>query len=1123
MEALTKDGKENEKKSRGRFMNKLFKEKKDTTTPSDVDEFLHGPSDKLHMMPVGNGPPPNIPPLTRIDTASARRWPTAAEVQSSRRTRGRSTSPKRSRKGLVVRFTDTQPEVIGEGGDEATDPVSDISLRKRAHSHPQVRHPTREDDSRGRSETNPIDYGPSFAERMGGTESFRPGPMRRTQTGFESIPDIDNSSAPPLPQAREPRAGEGRLQINDSSLSQNRRSFAEMVKDDMRSGEGLALVQGSSNTSSLEEQLARPDSPVAPALSVTPQMEQLHINTMRNQHIPTPSPARSPAISDSGHPPTPSRPEVSSLRSHSPPVHSPASTTSILNLPQGLQAGSQDENSVASSRASPLSLKTGTYDTSNLTESPAALSRTGTLSLQDAAVTVGDDALREFSRRTAHLTTLFRLSTEAFKPLPKCSLEQIVRAALWWFIKGRLNLEATIRDRPASPQAQQTNFFVRQQAYADLAKALWLMETVTAQFPETQLRPGSTDSATPLHDVLECRQNVLASLRKLTMSMKRNNFLPPDVDDAPLTQGLDASIWVQEDGNRSLITSQRSTSVLSLSETLPLGDTSRTFQFARMFVEAVLVEEAVSQYYRCPALVTIVRGQKEQTVTAIIATQDGSFNVTIQADKNRGPTWHDVHWQSKKQLVEVHLPRGFILRLNCSEQNFRLLWGIYDYEQRTQEMLERREGEQVIFETILKNFQYFDPNPQASFPKDPQPQCLLRVFEKTIVQKAATGPRTLHRGHRLALNTSAKTKNLRGIDQDFPPNMPVLYGLLRGEGGSPALLLKVDDPKTKYTMVTTFDNVEDRTRLHTLITGIALRDGEDVVAEAPIQSFSISNSEGDLKCMKGIESQKFSFINQDYNGDLQSTKTVLSEQLRVVIYSKVGTFTDRLNVEPSEMKFRLSVHEFNELKVLRQPQQDVTLAISEAQAPKELQRDLAGMLGTLANSESTRTYKFPSMTELHLFQAALTGFVVLFDTVASSFNISRRRMVVPIYKKWDAAMTRLQIVQKEKVIQLVAFFENFTHGDCMNFTLKSTDIFETSNRSGKYSLRIVDAKFAMPKAKREGEPGIDHQYVCLDMPEYPGEHDDITIVFDNEANRDEFTKALPAPVKIASRMGSVRR
>jgi hypothetical protein len=58
------------------------------------------------------------------------------------------------------------------------------------------------------------------------------------------------------------------------------------------------------------------------------------------------------------------------------------------------------------------------------------------------------------------------------------------------------------------------------------------------------------------------------------------------------------------------------------------------------------------------------------------------------------------------------------------------------------------------------------------------------------------------------------------------------------------------------------------------------------------------------------------------------------------------------------------------------------------------------------------------------------------------------------------------------------------------------------------------------------------------MPEYPGEHDDITIVFGNEEgvlltlfnsflltsqDREALMKALPAPVKPASRMASVRR
>lgn len=61
--------------------------------------------------------------------------------------------------------------------------------------------------------------------------------------------------------------------------------------------------------------------------------------------------------------------------------------------------------------------------------------------------------------------------------------------------------------------------------------------------------------------------------------------------------------------------------------------------------------------------------------------------------------------------------------------------------------------------------------------------------------------------------------------------------------------------------------------------------------------------------------------------------------------------------------------------------------------------------------------------------------------------------------------------------------------------LKTTDVFETSNKSGMFQLRIVDAKFALPKS-HDGDENDD--FICLDIPEYASEHDDITITFDDE-------------------------
>jgi hypothetical protein len=1018
-------------------MDRLRKEKKyQNQDDGDVDEFLHGPSDKLHMMPVRNEPA-YLKPLTRIDTSSARRWPSATEVRSARITRGRSASPKR-RKGLVVRFTQEQPEVIGEGGDEATSPVSEIGMRKRANSHPARLQPSREHNLIVR---RPVNSSRPSQESFRSQNAEEPplGHIQLTQAAIESVPETRSGQVQENVSSTNWRQEDGIQRDLSQRSGRDRRSFAE-IKADFQSGEGLALVKAASNTSLIDKHL--PDVVDAAVDEISPQMDELHFNTMKNVHIP-------------------SNPGIPVQQTHGNPV--PPADRQI---------------------------------TEHLTESPAGLIRAPTLTLQEAAVAVGDDALQDFSSRVVHLFTLFRLSTESVKPPPKCTLEELVRAALWWFLKGRLYLEAAVRDRPSSSHAQQTNFFVRQQAYADLAKSLWLIETITLQYPETQLGPGPTDSNTPLADILDVRQGIMASLRKLTMSMKRNDFLPPNSDDIPLTQGLDATIWVQDDGNRLLIASQRPMSAIPLSDTFPLGDTTRSFLFSRMFVEAVLLEEAASQHYRCPVMVSVVRAQRDKEVSAIVASQDGSLNLAIQSDRARGPIWEDVRWQSKHNTVEIILPRGFVLRLHCSELEFRTLWGIYDYEKKTHASLHQRSGETLVFETVLRTFQLFDRGSHSTFPKEPQPYCHFRLFEKTVVEKAATGPRTMHRGFRIGLKTSSKTKNLRGIDQDLLPGDPIQFGFLRGEGGYPALLLKIRDGIAKYTMVSTFEDVNERTQLHTIVTGIALGNEEDVIAEAPIKTMAVViGEENKSNCLRGLEWQSFRFINNF--GDMQSSKTVLSENLRVVIDFKAGSITDRINVGPGELKLRLNVNTPNELRVLRQPQQDMTMSISESQVSKELPQELTMLLGDLANSESTRIYAFPSTKELHLFQAALTGYNVLFDGIASSFNISRRRMVVPIYKKWDAVTTRIQVVQREKVVQLVAFFENFSHGDCMNFALKSTDIFESSSRSGKYSLRIVDAKFAMPKT-REVEGAVEREFVCLDMPEYPGEHDDITIVFDDE-------------------------
>lgn len=172
-------------------------------------------------------------------------------------------------------------------------------------------------------------------------------------------------------------------------------------------------------------------------------------------------------------------------------------------------------------------------------------------------------------------------------------------------------------------------------------------------------------------------------------------------------------------------------------------------------------------------------------------------------------------------------------------------------------------------------------------------------------------------------------------------------------------------------------------------------------------------------------------------------------------------------------------------------------------------------------------------------------------------------MVVPLSKKWDAQGTRLQILRQDKVTQLAAYFpSDFSHARCINFVVKETDIIEISMKNGKYVAKIVDAKFALPNkqstksastsnihsydAVEEGispsftpsSPQHHHSsssmgppqgqsiretaFVCFDLPDYPSEHADISITFDDEPMWREFQRHMPAMIRESTKHTSLR-
>lgn len=208
------------------------------------------------------------------------------------------------------------------------------------------------------------------------------------------------------------------------------------------------------------------------------------------------------------------------------------------------------------------------------------------------------------------------------------------------------------------------------------------------------------------------------------------------------------------------------------------------------------------------------------------------------------------------------------------------------------------------------------------------------------------------------------------------------------------------------------------------------------------------------------------------------------------------------------------------MSLLRAPQEDLTasLDISKAQHGRE---GLKRFVQTAATTPTTRTLTFPSMEELHTFQKALTRYTVKFDCTATLFAISRRRMVVPIYKKWEATKVRIQILTLGNITKIAAFFEDFSHADAMVFQIKAADTFEKAkgDKPAKYCVKFVDAKFSLPKKEKDvGEAGEDEahsdsqiwgkgvrrRFISLEGLEYAGEHDDITIGFETEDGKNKF-------------------
>ncbi|KAK1769838.1 hypothetical protein QBC33DRAFT_512519 [Phialemonium atrogriseum] len=1067
---------------RGRIMGKLFgrdrKASNEEASGRNVNDFLRGPADKA---PASQ----RLPVLTKLDTSTVTRYPNALSVIDTTlqglSLRQRSHSPRtRNKKGLVVRFVDTFPEVIGEGGDVCEIPTLDISKRRRLRP-PAVTAVT----APPRPSVVADNPARAFPEAQKADE-FAPLPPRRTQTDYSTISDAPE---PEVPAGR--NISTKYLDSPVVSQDEKRKSFIEIHQAQMREAEGLAFANAVRSATSSSSQTRE-------GIRQSPLDQGVESSQTPPAWSADPSPVSKPAH-------RPGTPENRTLR----------------------PTFEESPSSLYSSSASPAQRFASLRQDSRFSEKekdPESATGMPSLNLHDVVVAAADEAMITFVARTRHLFELFRLHSETVRPLLSSAPEDLARAGLWWFLRGRMALEAAIRERPTSPQDQQQNEFAKQQAYADLAKGYWLAEEI---IPEVLASNPSSADAGEVDDV---RRTLVSNLRKLAVSMKRNGFLPPE--EAFLPQTIDKSVWVEYPSlSRDLVAllwgtsstalsqMQKPSSGMAMLDALPLGDSSYSFCFGRVHADVFLVEQGVeSQQLYLPCLLSITRPQKQSNLVFVIASQNGAVQLRIQGNKNAGPVWEDVRWRSESCSLNIKLPRGFILVAQCSQTDYRMLWSMYEFNAKIQTTLYPKQDEQCVFRSTVRAFQYFDNDPQVrQFPRESVPSCEVALFERILQEGAATGPRCFHRGYRIAVVTGTRIKTISGVNQVYLPQVPVQFGFLRGEQNDPALSLKFENGRQRGNMVISFNDEKERLRMHSLLIGTALHHDEHVYCEVSLKGVRFSERLGDspgLKAISDLPWERARVINEDTGGDRPSC--VLADKLRVVFEFQEGTITDRVNIATGEFKMRLDVQNPTQLVVYRQPQSDLTVAVTEAKVSRELPQGLARALELLQQTPTLRTYVFPTMAELHRFQTAVTGFNVLFDGIASAFAISRRRMVVPIHKKWEAGATRIQVIQQDGVTQLLAFFEDFAHGKCMSFMLKGTDVFEAFGKTGKAGVKFDDAKFPLPKMLGDADDAqavADAAFVCLDMPELPGEHDDISITFESEADRDNLIKCLPAPVK----------
>ena len=1032
----------------------------------------------------------------RIDTSVAPRWPNATDVSQPGTTLvDVYRRPKaRQNKGLHVSFSSAAPKVIGEGGDEAELPSKDVSLSSSTAERsdlPAASQPLRSKNYQQRLEA--IEDPPNADIEA----SFRPTslPRRSTGLGDDSI-------------AKRPSEHDSRFAESVSALSQSSNHEQYSRSPDRVQAQTYNIKTNVADGDPLDAYISNPNDGTSDRFAQNGNDRNARFNVDAKQgHVDQVAGAHSQNMVDV------SNPFANPLKYES--SHQENSVGSNASLSGDKMKYQTTTGQSVTDLSTNQSYRTIEERGSDQFEQKA-------LSLRNVAKGFGRDALDDFDRRVQRFNNVFRMGVEVQKELGAIPFARWIIISSWWFLKGRAQLESAVRSKPNSTDGPNKKDEIElsralTQAYVNLGKAWWIVKDVTPNHPDVTKfgKVGMNSMITVLNglghhhlaELVEVHLSIVASMRTLAMSMKRNGRLPPD--DLEI-QRLEVRVLLKSAALPSSIAHLLVNSGTQREDQLqeavpyfpiPLGDTTHHFSFGRMFVDVILSTRTdAEREFLLPCILSVIRQRTKWGVQAVIASQDGQVNTVVHSESDVGLTWKDVHWNVSLCAINFKLSDIVDLRVQFSEKDFKTLWGIYDYTHKIRKEFSPRKGEELVFDCGLD---WFRCSSSASFPPDPVDDCEMRLFEKKIV--LPDSHHVIHDGHRLMVVTPPGIKTMSIINQHLGKESPILSSRQQSKNG-PILTLKV--PQSPVLSLS-FHETQKFDLFRCIMSGKLVTEDDTCSQSIPLQSLAVTSvpatQESTLSnssCnIPNLRWSKLRIVNKASPPQPHSMiSTVPSTNLRILTEGGLGTFVDRISLGQGDLQVNLSVDDLNEIKLLRAPQQEMTWSVADGILDQNEIELLCHTLQTMASQSTIRTYAFRSVSDTNKFQAMVTGFTVSFDGVANIFAISRRRSVVPIHKRWEASTVRLQVIKQDKTVQLVGFFKDFSHGACMNFVLKVTDVFEGFSKSGIFGIRIVDAKFALPKGLEDSS----RDFLNLDMPDYPAEHDDIMIGFVDETGTYHF-------------------